>query len=288
MTSNRKTLTLSGVREKESSKRFLADNRYLLSGMPRLGGIASVFRALDTQEERYIALKVFRPLNGTDSVVEESFRRETQALSDLKHPNIVQIFDSGFDQDTKEHYIAMEWIDNDLERFLKDNRFEGWRPFFTKIGRQILEALAYAHSHRTIHRDIKPSNVLITGEGNVKLCDFGISKIRNFLEPGVTLAHFASFPFAPPEIDDGSYSYSRDVFGFVALAIVSLSDDKIENHRDLVVYLEKLQVDDSLKRLLRRAISLDNPGDRQVNAAVLLAELDRLVPPAPTQKKDVF
>lgn len=270
---------------KESPKRLLADGRYLISGTPRTGGIASVFRALDTQEERYVALKVFRPVNGTDPVVEESFRRETQALSDLKHPNIIQIIDSGFNTDTNEHYISMEWVDDDLEDVLRRGHFDDWNSFFSKVGRQILEALAFAHSHRIIHRDIKPSNVLVTAEGVVKVCDFGISKIRNFLEPGVTLAHFASFPYAPPEIDDGNYSYSRDVFGFVALAITALTASRIENHRELVANLEELKIDESLKRVLRRAISLENPAERQVNAAVLLAELNRLVPPAPIQKK---
>lgn len=286
MNTTKGTLTLSGIKQKnESSKRLLADGRYLISGTPRSGGIASVFRALDTQEERYVALKVFRPVNGTDPVVEESFRRETQALSDLKHPNIVQIFNSGFDTDTNEHYIAMEWIEDDLEGVLRHGHFDGWNLFFSKVGRQILEAIAFAHSHRTVHRDIKPSNILITTEGIVKVCDFGISKIRNFLEPGVTLAHFATFPYAPPEIDDGSYSYSRDVFGFVALSIAALSATRIESHRELVTNLEQIKIDEPLKRLLRRAISIENPAERQVNAAVLLAEIDRLVPPAPIQKK---
>lgn len=279
------TLTLKGVKQKkEGAKRLLADGRYLISGDGRSGGIASVFRVFDTQEEKHVALKVFRPTNGTDPVVEESFRRETQALSDLKHPNIVQIIDSGFDEETNEHYIAMEWVDDDLECVLGRGRFGDWNTFFSKIGRPILEALAFAHSHRTVHRDIKPSNILITAEGIPKVCDFGISKIRNFLEPGVTLAHFASFPFAPPEIDDGSYSYSRDVFGFVALSIAALTDARIESHKELTTNLEQIKIDEPLKRLLRRSISLDNPSERQINAAVLLAELDRLVPPPPIQK----
>lgn len=283
---NKKTLTLNSMKEKkESGKRLLADGRYLTSGTPRSGGIASVFRALDTQEERYVALKVFRPVRGADPVVEESFRRETLALSDLKHPNIVQIFDSGFDSDTGEHYIAMEWVDDDLESTLSRFRFDNWNSFFSKVGRQILEALAFAHSHRTVHRDIKPSNVLLTSDGIAKICDFGISKIRNFLEPGVTLAHFASFPYAPPEIDDGSYSYSRDVFGFVALSIAALTDARIETHKALVTSLEQIKVEDPLKRLLRRALSLEHPGERQINAAVLLAELDRLVQPESIQKQ---
>nr|WP_198046485.1 AAA domain-containing protein [Cupriavidus taiwanensis] len=285
MNSTNATLTLSAIKQKKESKRLLADGRYLISGAPRSGGIASVFRAHDSQEERYVALKVFRPTSGPDPVVKESFRRETQALSDLKHTNIVQILDSGFDTDSDEHYIAMEWVESDLENVLASGRFEGWDSFFNKIGRQILEALAYAHSHRTIHRDIKPSNILLTAEGIVKVCDFGISKIRNFLEPGVTLAHFASYPYAPPELDDGSYSYSRDVFGFVALAVAALTEVHIENHKELVARLENLRIDEPLKRLLRRATSLDNPAERQINAAVLLAELDRLAPTAPIDKK---
>lgn len=278
------TLTLSSAKQNKV-KRLLADGRYLISGAARVGGIASVYRALDTQQEMYVALKIFRPVTGTDPIVEESFRRETLALSDLKHPNIVQIFDSGFDKDTGEHYIAMEWVDDDLENVINRGNFESWDIFFNKIGRQILEALAFAHSHKTVHRDIKPSNVLLTTDGIAKVCDFGISKIRNFLEPGVTLAHFASFPYAPPEIDDGSYSYTRDVFGFVALAIASLSSAKIESHIDLIASLEHIKIDEPLKRLFRRALSIENPAERQHNAAVLLAELDRLSPTVAVEKK---
>jgi len=279
------TLTLNDIKQRKESKRLLADGRYLLSGTPRSGGIASVYRALDTQEERYVALKVFRPIHDPDPVVAESFRRETQALSDLKHPNIVQIFNSGFDAETHEHYIAMEWVDRDLENRLSAARFDDWDSFFAMIGRPVLEALTHAHAHRTIHRDIKPSNILLSADGIVKVCDFGISKIRTFLEPGVTLAHFASFPYAPPEPDDGSFSYSRDVFGFAALAVAALTRSQLDSHQTLITNLEQLHVGSALKQILRRATSLDNPADRQANAAVLLAELDRLTPPKPVQKK---
>ncbi|WMY08079.1 AAA domain-containing protein [Paraburkholderia phenoliruptrix] len=279
------TLRLEHIKQKKENKRLLADGRYLISGAPRSGGTASVYRAFDTQEERYIALKVFRPILGTDPVVAESFRRETQALSDLKHPNIVEILDSGFDPESEEHYIAMEWMDHDLESHLSSGQFADWESFFSTIGRPILEALTHAHSHRTIHRDIKPSNILLGSGGVVKVCDFGISKIRNFLEPGVTLAHFASFPYAPPEADDGSFSYSRDVFGFTALAVAALAETRPESHQAVVATLEQLHLGDELKRILRRALSLDNPAERQANAAVLLAQLDRLAPRAPVQKK---
>ena len=126
---------MNGPREvltvKPPAKRFIANGRYMLSGNPRRGGIASVFRALDTQEERYVAVKVFRPVSGTDDVVEESFRRETRALSDLKHPNIVQIIDSGFDAETGEHYVAMEWVDRDLATVCAEKPFSDCWPSTT-------------------------------------------------------------------------------------------------------------------------------------------------------------
>jgi serine/threonine protein kinase len=79
-----------------------------IKGNPRRGGIASVYRALDSCEERTVAVKVFRASFERDDVVEESFRRETRALSDLRHPNIIEILDSGVDEDSGEHFIVME------------------------------------------------------------------------------------------------------------------------------------------------------------------------------------
>ena len=286
MENTRAKLTMKGVAErKDSARRFLADGRYMTTGNPRRGGIAKVYRALDTLEERYIALKIFPAASGTDEIIEESFRRETQALSDLNHPNIVRILNAGLDAETGEHYIAMEWVEGDLATWCLNKPFEDWTEFFGACGRQILEALAFAHTHATVHRDIKPANILMTPEGVAKVCDFGISKIRNFLEPGVTLAQFASLPFAPPEPDDGTYSYSRDVFGFAALAVAALSETQIRDHADLKSVLDAIRVEESVRRVLRRSLSLDSASERPQNAAILLSELERLQPVPVSESK---
>lgn len=272
-------LTMQAIVERKETKRlFFAGSRYITQGNPRSGGLASVYRAMDMESEQPVALKVFRTGDGTDEVIEESFRREVQALSDLRHPNIVRILDSGKDEENEAHYIAMEWVEKDLRAFVEKRRFEGWSDYYAAVGKGVLDALVFAHLRSTVHRDIKPTNVLVTEEGQVKLCDFGISKIRNFLTPGVTLAQFASAPFAPPEPDDGSYSYSRDVFGYAALSTMLLSAEQLGKHADLLNALERLPIDEAIRKVLRRCLSLDVPAARPTNAIVLLAELERAVP----------
>jgi len=91
----KKVITAKDVAERKEAKRMqFADGRYITRGNARSGGLASVYRATDADTGGTVALKIFRSGDGTDEVIEESFRREVQALTDLKHPNIVQILDS--------------------------------------------------------------------------------------------------------------------------------------------------------------------------------------------------
>ena len=279
MTEQREKLTLSGGKPPITPRMF-ANGRYVTSGAPRAGGIASVYKALEIESATPVAIKLFRSSTGTDDVVKESFRREVRALSDLKHENIVRILDSGIDKDAGEHYIVMEWLQQDLEQIRQIRNFENWAEYYAQVGRPVLCAIAFAHSRSIVHRDIKPSNILMGSDGIVRVCDFGISKLRNFIDPGVTLSHYASLPFAPPEQDDGSYSYSRDVFGFSALSVAMLSGELPKSHADLHRALDVIQIDESIRRVLRKGLVLENPSERQTNAVVLLAEIDRAQPKA--------
>ncbi len=272
-------ITLKDVNERKEAKRLsLGDGRYVTRGNPKSGGLSSLYRATDIETSSMVALKVFRSEGRTDDVIEESFRREVQALSDLKHPNIVQILDSGRDEDNGLHFVVMEWVEQDLSTILVPGKYEGWDAYYRAVGKGILDALAFAHNRSTAHRDVKPSNVLVTDDGLVKLCDFGISKIRNFLAPGVTLAKFSSAPYSPPELDDGSYSYSRDVFGFAALSVAVLTGQSPRSYQELTGLLEEAPVDEAIRRLLRRCLELDHPELRPSNGALLQAELERAAP----------
>lgn len=269
-------LTLQSRSKTASKTRLLGNGQFVATTEPKQGTIASVYKARDSETGHLFAVKVFETGVGEDAVVEESFRREVQALSKLRHENIVQISSFG-SEPSGGHFIALEWVPDSLEDVRRVRRFKGWRDFYETIGRQVLEALAFAHSRSVIHRDIKPSNVLIAAGDVVKVCDFGISKIRGFLAPGVTLAHFASRPFSPPEPDEGEYSYSRDVFGFAATCVVTMAGTAPKTYAQLRTDLESLHLEKEVEDCLSRCLS-DEPFDRPRNAAVLLAEIEAMLP----------
>lgn len=277
-------ITLKDLAERKEARRLsLSDGRYVTRGNPKSGGLSSVYRATDIETSSMVALKVFRSEGSTDEVIEESFRREVQALSDLKHPHIVRILDSGRDDENGVHFVVMEWVERDLSAVMAPGRYDSWEAYYQAVGKGVLDALAFAHARSTAHRDVKPSNVLVTDDGQVKLCDFGISKIRNFLAPGVTLARFSSAPYSPPELDDGSYSYSRDVFGFAALSVAALTGKAPSKYEELFALLEEAPLEEPIRRVLRRCLELNQPDLRPANAVLLQAELERAAPALASQ-----
>lgn len=264
-------------------KLTLADGRYVTRGAPRHGGLAAVYLATDTETGESVAVKVFRGSGAPDDVIEESFRREVQALSEIKHPHVIRIHDFGRDDDQSVHYLVMDWVAQDLKaRFLSQEphqpAFADWDSYYEMVGRPVLEALAFAHSRGIAHRDVKPSNILVTPEGQIMLCDFGISKIRNFLAPGVTLAHFASEPFSPPEPDDGSHSYSRDVYAFAVLSLSLMAATPLKTSADVQHALDTVALTDDVREVLGSCLHQEDPANRPPMASVLLALLLKAAP----------
>jgi serine/threonine-protein kinase len=151
--------------------------RYELTHLVARGGMAQVYRAMDRQLDRPVALKVLFPELSVDKTFVERFRREAQAAANLSHPNIVPVFDWGEDDGT--YFIVMEFVDGrPLSAVLRDpQRLPPGQ--IAQIGASVAAALAFAHRHGVVHRDVKPGNVLITPEGEVKVTDFGIARAVN-------------------------------------------------------------------------------------------------------------
>src|SRR6202034_3109716 len=151
--------------------------RYELTHLIARGGMAQVYRAMDRQLERPVALKVLFPELSIDRTFVERFRREAQAAANLSHPNIVPVFDWG--EDDGSYFIVMEYVEGrPLSAVLRDPQPMPPRQIAT-IGAGVAAALAFAHRHGVVHRDVKRGNVLITPDGDVKVTDFGIARAMN-------------------------------------------------------------------------------------------------------------
>jgi serine/threonine-protein kinase len=138
--------------------------------------MSTVHLALDLRLERQVAVKLLAEHLAEDPTFVSRFQREAQAAARLVHPNIVQVFDSGLDESSGQHFIVMEYIEGQsCAEILRD---DGWLEVeeAVSIVEQACEGLHYAHRHGVVHRDVKPGNLLRAREGEVKLADFGIAK----------------------------------------------------------------------------------------------------------------
>jgi AAA domain/Protein kinase domain len=258
------------------AKRDIILDRYWLLDAPLAGGMASIYKARDLENDELVAIKRFDRDKLLPELEAEAFRREVEALRNLIHPNILKIRDSGEDGHGRP-FLVLEWMSHDLveHRRRGATAFNGWDDFADQIALPLVEGLAHAHANGYCHRDVKPANVLVAHDGTVKLADFGISKLKRCLQPRITLNEFVSRPYAPPEPDEGAYSYARDVFGFAVLCLWALSDQPVREYEHLVPALEQLNVVPDVRQILDRCLSAD-PKARPQTAGVLSHELARI------------
>ena len=143
------------------------------------GGMGFVYKARDTQLDRLVAVKVLTPDTVANSERKLRFVQEAKAASALNHPNIVTIYNIGHEDGVD--FIAMEYIDGrTLDKAIPRGGLK--TAELLKYGIQIADALARAHSAGIVHRDLKPGNIMITGDGQVKLVDFGLAKLSDLHE----------------------------------------------------------------------------------------------------------
>ena len=154
----------------------IVKERYEIVEILGEGGMAFVYKARDKQLQRDVAIKTLKPNYVNQEKFVDRFRREAQTAANLNHPNIVQIFDWGIDD---EPYFVMEYIEgNTLTSIISSNRTVGLNDILY-IGSQVANGLKEAHKRGLVHRDIKPGNIMITPDGKVKVTDFGIVSLQN-------------------------------------------------------------------------------------------------------------
>jgi eukaryotic-like serine/threonine-protein kinase len=144
--------------------------------------MSSVYRAHDTLLERYVALKVLHDQYTADDEFVERFKREARAVAQLSHPNIVTVIDRG--EDGGRQYIVFEYIDGENLKELVVRKGRLSVRDALELAVQVARGLAFAHGQGLVHRDVKPQNVLLNGDGQAKVTDFGIA--RTMTVDGVT------------------------------------------------------------------------------------------------------
>jgi serine/threonine protein kinase len=150
--------------------------RYRIEGRLGVGGMSTVHLAFDQRLERYVALKLLAEHLADDPTFVSRFRREALAAARLVHPNIVQVFDFGFDEGHHQHFIVMEHVPGESCAELLRDRGHLDVEQAIEIVTQACRGLDYAHRNGVVHRDVKPGNLLVSDADVVKLADFGIAR----------------------------------------------------------------------------------------------------------------
>ncbi len=147
-------------------------DQYQLTEVIARSGMASIFKAIDTRTNQTVAIKVPYVQFESDVVFYSRFQREEEVGRRLNNPHIVKVLTP---EKKSRMYIAMEYVDGiSLRALMRD-----FRPMpldrALNYSSQLCEALVYMHSEKVVHRDLKPENVLVTGDGTLKIMDFGIA-----------------------------------------------------------------------------------------------------------------
>jgi Tol biopolymer transport system component len=151
---------------------------YQLLSLLGAGGMGEVYRAKDSRLDREVAIKVLPSHLPQDAIALERFKREAKAVAALSHPNILSIHDFGEEQGRC--FAVMELLEGETLRSHLARATFPWREA-SEIGAAIAEGLSAAHTKGITHRDLKPENIFLTTDGQVKILDFGIARVRPVL-----------------------------------------------------------------------------------------------------------
>jgi serine/threonine-protein kinase len=189
----------------------ILNDRYQLLEQIGSGGMAVVYRGMDTLLQRQVAVKILRDRFSGDPSFLARFRREAQSAANLDHPNIVTVYDVG--QDGERHYMVMEYVaGQDLKTLIRQKGHLAVDEA-VDIAVQICEGVGHAHQAGLVHCDIKPHNVLLTEDGRAKVVDFGIA--RALSESGLTESETvwgSPLYFSPEQASGDPPSPASDVY----------------------------------------------------------------------------
>ncbi|BBM88198.1 protein kinase domain-containing protein [Candidatus Uabimicrobium amorphum] len=193
-------------------------NRYRIEGELGRGGMGIVYKAYDTRLKRVVALKLILRGEIRDF---QRFIRESSAMAQLNHPNIIKLHDFG---EKPQPFFTMEYIEGfTLADLIKEKKMK--TNFLVDLMIKVCDALAHAHKNKILHRDIKPSNIMITNGGEPKIVDFGLAKVKDSEEKSLSKTGdvLGTIHYMSPEQIHGNPSEKSDIYSIGATIYEALT-----------------------------------------------------------------
>ena len=260
---------------------------YRIDQLVARSGMASIFRATDTRDNRVVALKIPHPDMEADPILFDRFKREAQIGEKLIHPNVMRVYP---DEARTRIYMVMEWCHG---RLLRDIIDQGRLPQdrALRIACGVLDALEYIHANGVVHRDLKPENIMVDDDDNIKLIDFGIAGDASARR--LTYANFTATLGTPdyiaPEQVKGKRGDGRtDIYAvgvilyelvtgklpFTGPSPMAVMNDRLLNH-PMPPSVADPSVSPQLQEVLYRALERD-PKNRYPSAGAFKRDLKHL------------
>jgi serine/threonine protein kinase len=255
------------------------------------GGMGTVYLAEQPSLRRRVAVKVLRNDTAATENARKRFRAEAEAVARLNHANIVQLYQ--FHDESLPHYMVLEYVEGwNLREYLA-RKGPPDLPLALSIMWQVASALQRAAELGIVHRDIKPENILLTRKNEVKIADFGLSRMldsqaqtQQLTQTGVTMG--TPMYMSPEQVEGRPTDHRSDIYSFgVTCYHLLTGQPPFEGQNAFAVALQHIQKDplplESLRpdlppqlcRLVHRMLA-KNPEDRPQSAAEILQELQSL------------
>lgn len=210
---------------------MLVGDRYEIVEKIGTGGMSDVYKAKDRKLNRFVAVKVLKQEFSENTNFVSKFRSEAQAAAGLMHPNIVNVYDVGEDNDI--YYIVMELVEGiTLKKYIEKKARLSVKESVS-IAIQVSMGIEAAHNNHIIHRDIKPQNIIISKDGKVKVTDFGIAKAAT--SNTITSNVMGSVHYTSPEQARGGYSDEKSDIYSLGITLFEMLTGRVPFNGDTTV-----------------------------------------------------
>jgi serine/threonine protein kinase len=268
--------------------------RYQIEEMIGQGGMSAVYKATDPNLKRVVAIKMIHPHLSDDPDFVKRFEEEAAAVAQLRHPNIIQVFDFNHDAESDSYYMVLEFVPGEtLQQHLARLNASGRKLSITKALESMIdicEAVNYAHQRGMIHRDIKPANLMLTVTGQAILMDFGIAKIVGGQRHTATGAVVGTAMYMSPEQIKGEHPDRRSDIYSLGVTLFEMVSGRPPFEADSAMTLMMMHVNDpvpdprtlnpdvpdDLVTVIDKALAKD-PNDRYQTAAQMAAALRNIL-----------